>query len=321
MNSNKNRLGVVGAFEPAQECEGSISAEAITALQENFGLVRKAVNLAAGSDRHVNDLSGKISRSIMASRARFGTYSEWSDSLQDAAAGFLASYDRYDPDKGALSTYMIPNMLSAVARGIQGTGVGVRTPKHMHTQLQFDELAFTDAAYRPETEGYGFDEESDGYGNCWLPKDDIGLTPMYDRSDSAAVDAFENIDDLLSLKELVNNKTAKLPERTKAVLYHAFYSGEEMTYREIGELLGISKQRVKQIIDNGLAALKDALEHPQLETEPAVSDANKAALKSLAEAKLKAGGTVIDSVVHSGIKPETRKRIAELARQKLASDE
>jgi len=58
----------------------------------------------------------------------------------------------------------------------------------------------------------------------------------------------------------VRDRVAKLPERARTIL--SLYYEEELTYREIGEVLGVTESRICQILRGIQRDLREQLEEP-----------------------------------------------------------
>ena len=66
------------------------------------------------------------------------------------------------------------------------------------------------------------------------------------------------------LKELIGESIAALPEREKLVITLYYY--EELTLREIGEVLGVTESRVSQLHTKAILRLKARLATAQSRT-------------------------------------------------------
>ena len=77
----------------------------------------------------------------------------------------------------------------------------------------------------------------------------------YDRAAAASLAFVEGLDELENLNEMV----AELPPQEKRVLcmYFGIGYGEAFNLQEIGKVVGLSKERVRQIKERALARLRD----------------------------------------------------------------
>jgi RNA polymerase sigma factor for flagellar operon FliA len=63
------------------------------------------------------------------------------------------------------------------------------------------------------------------------------------------------------MREAIADAIARLPEREKLVITLYYY--EELTLREIGEVLGVTESRVSQLHTKAVLRLKSALQAEQ----------------------------------------------------------
>ena len=73
------------------------------------------------------------------------------------------------------------------------------------------------------------------------------------------------------LREALGEAIARLPEREKLVVTLYYY--EELTLREIGEVLGVTESRVSQLHTKAILRLKARLSAPRARTRPTTSPA------------------------------------------------
>jgi RNA polymerase sigma factor (sigma-70 family) len=79
-------------------------------------------------------------------------------------------------------------------------------------------------------------------------------------SDPGAEDAFDRVPRRLELQDLMH-LLAGLSEREQTILHGRFgFGGAEQTLRELGDTLGVSAERVRQIEERALSRLREAAE-------------------------------------------------------------
>ena len=79
--------------------------------------------------------------------------------------------------------------------------------------------------------------------------------------DPAAIDPAQEMD-LTDMKDRLTDAIARLPEREKLVV--ALYYYENLTLREIGEVLGVTESRVSQLHTKAVLRLKSRLQGDSL---------------------------------------------------------
>ena len=203
------------------------------------------------------------------------------DLINEGNIGLMRAVDRFDPDKGAkLSTYCVWWIRQSIRRALASQGKTIRLPLHTTEQiyhlrkaaLKLRELFGREATDAELAEELGLSvrrvaELSDaGHRPASL---DAALGDE-DTSSLADVVADENVvhpaqrsDDneaLGQLRELV----ARLPERESNIIRFRFGldDGRERTLESIGETLGVTRERIRQLQSVALKRLRQMLETP-----------------------------------------------------------
>ncbi len=194
---------------------------------------------------------------------------EVDDLIQEGALALLSALDRYDPRKGSLKTFVMKRIKGAMLdylRKLDWLPRNLR--RHMKElenamiELESKGEEITDELLAQET---GMDIETvrsvknemvrrqilmlDGY----LVDADEPILESISSTDDPAREAYKEML-MNALKEAIN----KLNDREKLVISLRFE--QELSLKEIGEVLGVSESRVSQIVSVALAKLKRELE-------------------------------------------------------------
>lgn len=209
------------------------------------------------------------------------------DLMQESIGGLMTAIEKYDPSRGyRFSTYATPWIRQALFRAIEVSGRTIRIPgtsSHLLRKVDAFSSDFRGRQGRPPTPE---EIESAFRGRKlpfaitaeWLKEMSVSVLPVVSiqgaRSDnSTASDLLESLVDkgetplevahtrieAERCKEDVDQALLqKLTPRQRQVMRLRFGldGGGELTLREVGERLGISRERVRQIEEISLTALK-----------------------------------------------------------------
>lgn len=204
------------------------------------------------------------------------------DLIQEANLGLMKAVDRYDYKKGfRFSTYATWWIRQSVTRAIADTGRMIRVPVHMNEKLiTMKKMAtiLTDQLGRHPT-----DEELAEECNMTLDqlfamkKYEMNVasleTPVGEEEDATLGDFVkdessgpEQIAIQNSLREAIDRLLSDFPARDRYVIERRFRlsGGEPMTLEEIGQELGVTRERVRQIEVKVIRRLKNPKRSRQL---------------------------------------------------------
>jgi RNA polymerase primary sigma factor len=201
-----------------RQAQAGDSAAISSLIEENQGLIWKQVARFAPHARHLSH----------------------EDLFQEGACGFLKAVERFDTSSdNRLSTYAVWWIRQAVQRAMQSQDDLIRLPVHVYEQMQRGERNRLPHEYAP------------------MSLD----APMGDAPNA------NSLGDLLAAPDLVASGDPRLapvlaaiqqlPDQQRRAI-ELMYLNEYPTLRAAGEQMGMSGERVRQLVKTGLAALRAA---------------------------------------------------------------
>jgi RNA polymerase sigma factor for flagellar operon FliA len=191
--------------------------------------------------------------------------------------GLIGAIERYDPDRDVkFETYAITRIKGAIIDELRSLDWVPRSVRARAREIERAIAALEAKLHRPPT-----DEEIAGQVGITVDELENSLTDI-SRSSIAALDELwtvggsggdqvaliDTIEDAdapapdsaltaTELKEALGEAITRLPEREKLVVTLYYY--EELTLREIGEVLGVTESRVSQLHTKAILRLKARL--------------------------------------------------------------
>lgn len=234
-----------------------------------------AVQVAAGSKEARKQLTEANLRLVVSIAKHFRDRGlPFLDLIQAGNMGLMRAVEKYDYRKGyRFSTYATWWIRQSISRALADLGRLIRLPAHavdavrkiararQELQLELDrepsceEIA--DRSALPLAKVKELLEAAQDPLSLEIPADDDGDAELKDFiSNSSSADPVAMAEDSI-LKDLVAEALSTLTDREREVLELrlGFRSGKTHTLEEVGELLGVTRERVRQIESKALRKL------------------------------------------------------------------
>jgi RNA polymerase sigma factor for flagellar operon FliA len=259
--------------------ETNVKAIELKDLWRRFrgGDVRARDRLVVAYSPLVKYVAGRVSSGLPA-------HVEQADLISYGLGGLMSAIDRFEPEREIkFETYAIPRIRGAIidelrsldwvprsvralARRIEQANVKLearaqRTPtdEEMAAELEMDLEEFQEALVKISNSTLVALDElwtvSDATG------DQVSLLDTLHDPDASSPEAEM---DASAIKDRIADEIARLPEREKVVI--ALYYYENLTLREIGEVLGVTESRVSQLHTKAVLRLRSHLTPEELMT-------------------------------------------------------
>jgi len=211
------------------------------------------------------------------------------DVISEGNIGLMKAVDRFDPSKGAkLSTYAAWWIRQSIKRALSNQSKTIRLPVHLG-----DKISKMRRVALQMSEELGREPTNDELG------EEIGIASgkvsqlKTSSIRPASLDAPISDDDLTEFGESVGDEEARTPfellrdkdlrnevggllevlnDREKKIITQrfGFNGGKRKTLEEVGEKLGVTRERIRQLQNNALSKLRRALSQKERPVEIAV---------------------------------------------------
>ncbi|MDA2567000.1 sigma-70 family RNA polymerase sigma factor [Bacillus cereus] len=219
------------------------------------------------------------------------------DLINEGNLGLIKAIERYDLSKGyEFSTYALPWIRQAITRAIANTGNIIRIPVHAIDSIY--KIRKIEKELEIEKADYTIEDVLNNYEELTLRKyltlkeiefkflHNISLNNSLESdSDEEYIDFIssvnndvfflssyldDNVEEAIiqrDLYEILIKEINKLTARERDIIKYrfGFINGETRTLEEIGNLFGVTRERIRQIEYKAIKKLKDRLFHKQLD--------------------------------------------------------
>lgn len=201
---------------------------------------------------------------------------DYNDLMSAGMMGLIGALDRFDPEHGVkFETFVLPRIKGAILDELRALDWAPRSLRSKARMVERVSEGLEKELGREATDQEVAEEMSMGiedYGNFRVElskasllsldgsrsEDNEQVTSMYDLLENPeSVDPQSDLE-TTEMKTLLVNAIEGLNEQEKIVM--ALYYYEELTLKEIGQILSITESRVSQIHSKSVGKLKGALE-------------------------------------------------------------
>jgi RNA polymerase sigma factor FliA len=207
---------------------------------------------------------------------------EEADLISYGLIGLISAIERFEPEREIkFETYAIPRIRGAIIDELRALDWVPRSVRARAREIERANLKLEHQLQRPPTDEemaaqleMSMDEFQDALiqisnstiaalDELWTVSDSSGdqVSLLDTLQDPTAPDP-AHVADATDLKDRVADAIARLPEREKLVI--ALYYYENLTLREIGEVLGVTESRISQLHTKAVLRLRSHMSEDEL---------------------------------------------------------
>lgn len=192
------------------------------------------------------------------------------DLIQEGNLGLIRALDTWDPELGAFTTYAVPWIRQKITRSMSNSDEAIRKPVHMDNLLRKYKALMSQYPGQNLDDEFVLDKLGIGYDTLKRLKETLMQTTISmnqtvgDDEDTELGDflsgssdgGFDDVIKKMETHDLYAVCSYVLNPREYYVLYERILSGEAPTLEVVGEKLGITRERVRQIEAKALRKIK-----------------------------------------------------------------
>lgn len=237
----------------------------------------EAIKKAKKGDQEARDLIIKTNIRLVASIAckYKGRGVEYEDMVQDGVIGLIKAIEMFEPDKGyAFSTYATWWIKQTILRSIDNNGRTIRIPAYVMHQINRYHRILTEYQIKhgrdptkeeaaeelhlSKNEMCLVSEHEQDVSSLDIPIGDEGDANLIDFIKTQEADPYESVEDAVFRESINNVIDSCLSKREKEIIYmrFGFIDGNSMTFQEISDRYGLSRERIRQIQNSAMRKLK-----------------------------------------------------------------
>lgn len=213
---------------------------------------------------------------------------DFQDLVQVGFLGLLTGAEKFDISKGyQFSTYVVYWIKQQISREIMNNGYTIRIPVHMFEKIRqldrveeqlIDELKL-DRLPKVEEIAEAMEMDVAEVRNLIRLRDQVkstpsldvsvgedGDTPMWELIEDTFVEPTEALSEKIALYEIFDKALAQLSPKEQKIIRLRFglSDGERHTLEEIGQMLGVTRERIRQIEAKAIRKLSGILKKNDL---------------------------------------------------------
>jgi RNA polymerase sigma factor for flagellar operon FliA len=210
---------------------------------------------------------------------------EEADLISYGLIGLISAIERFEPEREIkFETYAIPRIRGAIIDELRALDWVPRSVRARAREIERANVKLEHQLQRPPTDeemaealGLTMEEFQDSLiqisnstiaalDELWTISDASGdqVSLLDTLQDPGAPDP-ARVADATDLKDRVADAIARLPEREKLVI--ALYYYENLTLREIGEVLGVTESRISQLHTKAVLRLRSHMSEEELDAD------------------------------------------------------
>lgn len=270
-------------FDPIQQYMSDIGSYRLVSREEEKALALRIQKY--GDENAVNQLVVANLRLVIKIAMKFQRYWDWNllDLIQEGNIGLMKAVRKYDPTRNVKFSHYASFWIKAyILKYIQNNWRMVKVVttggyRKLFYRLRQEKRKLRSMGIEPTpkllSERCDVDEKDIVEMEQRMKKQDFSLNaPLKENSDTNWLDMIKSDDQNVEqefteneMQQLISDKIAEfrktIPKREKKILDLRIYSDSPLTLQSLGDRLGLSRERIRQIEKEILGQLKTYLIH------------------------------------------------------------